>query len=371
MWWNLGELLPSELGTCLSGLSLPLVILTCVLFAGVSARSNQAEEFEEVEIEIPNESIRLSGTLTLPSGVGPHPCVVLLRGHLMEKRDAEALGFKFLETMAQQLAQKGIAVLRCDSRGTGKSTGNLAEATLEDFADDALAAVRFLKLRQEIDAKRVGLCGHSEGGWTAALGASRSKDVDFLILLATLGIAVDEAGRIQTEAMGQARGASDAEIQKILTLQRQVSTAARLGRVTEDLTREIREQVTKQLEKLPENQRPPVDAFVQAELDRILSPNFRYLLDYNPHEVLKAVKCSTLAVFGGMDTAVPAEVNLAAMKEAYQDGGNTDLTIKVIPKANHVFMEADTGTPEEIPQLRKEFVPGFLDMVAEWVLHVR
>ena len=116
MWWNLGELLHSELGACLSGLSPPLVILTCTLFAGALARSNQATEFEEVEVEITNESIRLSGTLTLPSGVGPHPCVVILRGHLMEKRDAEALGFRFLENMAHQLAQHGIVVLRCDSQ---------------------------------------------------------------------------------------------------------------------------------------------------------------------------------------------------------------------------------------------------------------
>jgi dienelactone hydrolase len=344
-----------------------LVILTCALFAGALARSSQAAEFEEVEVEIPNESIRLSGTLTLPSGVGPHPCVVLLRGHLMEKRDAEALGFRFLENMAHQLAQRGIAVLRCDRRGAGKSTGNLGEATLEDFADDALATVRFLKLRKEIDAKRVGLCGHSEGGWTAALAASRSKNVDFLILLATFGIAVEEAGRIQTEAMGEARGASDEEIQKIHALQKRIYEAARSGKVLNDLESEIREQVTKQFEKLPESQRPPVDAFVQMELARILSPNFRYLLDFDPKEVLKKVKCPVLAVFGEMDNAVPAEVNRAAMREAYQAGGNANLTIKVIPRANHVFMEADSGTPDEIPHLRKAFAPIFLKVLAEWV----
>jgi dipeptidyl aminopeptidase/acylaminoacyl peptidase len=190
MWWNFGELARSEPGISPFWMNLLLVILAFALSAVAAARANESAESEEAEVEFPNGSIHLSGTLTLPPGGGPHPCVVLLTGHGMETRDAEALGFKFLESMAQQLAQRGLAVLRCDKRGTGKSTGKFREATLEDFADDALAAVRCLKSQKKIDGKRVGLCGHSEGGWTAALAASRSEDLDFLILLATFGIPV-------------------------------------------------------------------------------------------------------------------------------------------------------------------------------------
>lgn len=368
MWRILSEPASTGPGGFRFGMSLVSVVLSLAVFAVAAVRSSQDGEFEETEVEIPNGSIHLSGTLTLPSGGGPHPCIVLLTGHGMEARDAEALGFRFLESMAQRLARRGLAVLRCDKRGTGKSTGNFREATLEDFAEDALATVRFLKLRKKIDGKRVGLCGHSEGGWTAALAASRSEDLDFLILLATFGIPVEGADRIQLEAMAKARGSTAEEIERIRLLQERVYAAARAGEVTGDLESEIHEQVKVQFDKVPENQRPPICAFVQKEIDRILSPNFRYLLEYSPPEVLKQIRCPTLAVFGESDSAVPAEVNQIAMREAFRAGGKASLTLRVIPEANHVFMTADIGTPEEIPYLKKEFAPGFLDAVAEWVL---
>jgi pimeloyl-ACP methyl ester carboxylesterase len=171
--------------------------------------------------------------------------------------------------------------------------------------------------------------------------------------------------------MAKARGSTAEEIERIRLLQERVYAAARAGEVTEDLESEIHEQVKVQFEKIPENQRPPIDAFVQKELQRITSPNFRYLLEYSPPDVLKQIRCPTLAVFGESDSAVPAKVNEIAMKEAFQAGGKASLTVKVIPKANHVFMEANTGTPEEIPHLKNEFAPGFLDTVAEWVLDKR
>src|SRR4029079_12019113 len=107
---------------------------------------------------------KLAGTLTLPPGDGPFPAVLLLTGSGPENRDEEVFGHKPFLVIADHLTRAGIAVLRVDDRGVGGSTGNVATSTTADFADDALAGVRFLKAHPRIAPGRIGLLGHSEGG---------------------------------------------------------------------------------------------------------------------------------------------------------------------------------------------------------------
>ena len=115
-------------------------------------------------------------------------------------------GFKVFRLIADHLTRHGIAVLRCDDRGVGASSGNTAQSTSSDFADDALAQVAYLRTRPEIDKAHVGLLGHSEGGLIAPIAASRSSDVAFIILMSGPGLTGAEIMLAQSETVGRAAG---------------------------------------------------------------------------------------------------------------------------------------------------------------------
>ena len=236
---------------------------------------------EKEEVKIQSGSITLTGTLTLPKSDAPYPCVVLhldpsSRG-LLEAADAFAP--IYFNQMADDLARNGIASLWYEMRGADLPQREYLEFTLQDFADDALAAVRFLEQRPGINSNRIGLCGLSGGGGLAALTASRSKNVDFLVLLATPGVSAEEADLIQNEAMGRARGATEEEVQETQRMSQRIHQAIRSGKADETLEADIRTVLIEGLKSIPEAQRPPVDSFVQAQIDRILSPYLKYLFD--------------------------------------------------------------------------------------------
>jgi predicted acyl esterase len=110
---------------------------------------------DQEEVKIQSGTITLAGTLTLPATGGPFPAVVLITGSGPQNRDEEVFGMKPFRLIADHLTHQGIAVLRCDDRGVGGSTGSTAQTTSSDFADDAVAQVQMLKGRPEIDQARI------------------------------------------------------------------------------------------------------------------------------------------------------------------------------------------------------------------------
>src|SRR5262249_22610129 len=154
------------------------------------------------------------GTLTVPRPGGPFPAVLLITGSGPQDRDEAVAGHKPFLILADHLTRQGVAVLRVDDRGVGGSTGTLATATGDDFADDVLAGVEFLKTRSEINPKRIGLIGHSEGGMVAPLVASKSNDIAFIVLMAGPGVPGDESLYLQGAALLRASGMNESEIAK-------------------------------------------------------------------------------------------------------------------------------------------------------------
>src|SRR4030095_15786633 len=159
---------------------------------------------EEVVFENEKHGVRLAGTLTLPLSKGPFPAVLLCTGSGPQDRDETVFGHKPFLLLADYLTRLGIAVLRVDDRGVGKSTGSFVEATSEDFASDALAGIEYLKTRKEIAPEKVGLLGHCEGGLIAPIVAAQSKDVAFVVMMAGPGLKGEQlvigAGGIETES---------------------------------------------------------------------------------------------------------------------------------------------------------------------------
>src|SRR5712691_5734789 len=167
---------------------------------------------EEVAYDNKQGHSHLVGTLTLPRSGGPFPAALLITGSGQQDRDEALMGHRPFLVLADYLTRRGIAVLRVDDRGVGGSTGEVARATTEDFAGDVLAGVAYLKTRKEIDPKRIGLIGHSEGGVIAPLCAARSRDVAFMVMLAGTGLPGEEILYRQGELILKAMGASPAVV---------------------------------------------------------------------------------------------------------------------------------------------------------------
>ncbi len=177
--------------------------------------------YRSAEVAYRNEAakIKLAGTLTLPRGKGPHPAVLLITGSGAQDRDETILGHKPFWVLADSLTRRGIAVLRVDDRGVGGSELGPPNPTSMDFVEDALAGVRFLKARKDLDPKRLGLIGHSEGGLIAPLAATRSKDVGFIVMLAGTGVTGERILLAQAALIAKAGGASETAITENRKLQ--------------------------------------------------------------------------------------------------------------------------------------------------------
>jgi pimeloyl-ACP methyl ester carboxylesterase len=330
--------------------------------------------YRQEEVKIENGGLVIAGTLTLPQSAGPHPAIVLITGSGAQNRDEEVFGFKVFGVLADKLTRAGFAVLRCDDRGVGGSTGSVPESTSADFAGDVMTEVKFLAARPEIDRTRIGLLGHSEGGMIAPLVATRSGDIAFIVLLSGPALTGEKIMLAQGELIGRAEGQPEAQIQENMKLQRTLFAAARDNKGWDEVLATVKAAVRKAVGALPEAQRnaiPDVDRMVEAQaqgqVNFVRSPWFRYFLDYDPAPTLARVNCPVLAIFGEKDLQVPTEANRAVMDDVAKKSGNRDFTIVVIPGANHLYQAATTGGASEYPRLKKEFAPGFEDALIPWL----
>lgn len=162
--------------------------------------------YREEEVGYSNEDVSLGGTLTLPQESGPFPAVLLISGSGAQDRDESIFGHKPFHVIADHLTRSGIAVLRVDDRGVGESGGSVAESVHADLAADVRAGVAFLANHPDIDARRIGLLGHSEGGAIAGTVAAATDDVAFIVLMAATGVPGDEVLFAQLEAINLAAG---------------------------------------------------------------------------------------------------------------------------------------------------------------------
>ena len=318
---------------------------------------------EDVAFPNQNANITLSGTLTLPPGEGPFPAAVLLSGSGPHDRDETIAGHHPFLILADHLTRKGIAVLRFDKRGVGKSTGNYAEATTGDFANDAEAALAYLKTRKEIDAKKIGLIGHSEGGMIAPMLAARSNDVAWIILLAGPGLKGEDTLLLQSEMILRAAGVNDTQIAKTRDFNKQTYALVRQERDPAKLETKVNGLV--QSSGLSASIPPTA---LQAQIRMIVSPWFRYFLDYDPVPALQKTMCPVLALNGEMDLQVPAKENLSKIQKALQDGGNKDFQTTELPGMNHLFQHCPTGSPTEYGAIEETISPEALNTISAWVL---
>jgi uncharacterized protein len=316
---------------------------------------------EEVSYENPAAHIRLAGTLTLPRGAGPFPAVILIAGSGPIDRDETLFGHKFFLVLADHLTRHGIAVLRVDKRGIDRSTGNYADATSADFADDVQAGIAYLKTRPEIEARKIGLAGHSEGGVIAPIVAARDPSVAFIVLMAGLGMKGDELLLEQNRLLAKAMGADDAQIEQVSAINRRAFTAAKTAKDSAEAAARLREILSTAGKAIG-----MTDAAVEAAIQQLSSNWFRFFLAYDPVPILREVKCPVLAINGSKDLQVPAKPNLEGIRQAL--AGNSNVDVKELPGLNHLFQKANTGAPSEYGEIEETFAPSALELISGWIL---
>lgn len=320
---------------------------------------------EDVTFINPKANISLAGTLTLPKKDGSFPAVILLSGSGPQNRDEELLGHKPFLVLSDYLTRNGIAVLRYDDRGTAESKGTFRTATSADFATDAEAALAFLQSRKEINQQKIGLIGHSEGGLIAPMVAQRSKAVSYIVLLAGPGIPGDQLLLLQQELIGRASGISEADLQKTKALNQKAFAIITQSTHADSLKTAL----TRYLKASPQNRPAGMteDAYINAQLNQLTSPWFKYFLSYDPAPVLEKVTCPVLALNGEKDLQVPPTADLTAIQKALAKGGNKNVQTQVLPNLNHLFQVCKTGSPDEYAQIEQTFAPVALSAITTWI----
>ncbi|OFW11261.1 MAG: hypothetical protein A3H96_25615 [Acidobacteria bacterium RIFCSPLOWO2_02_FULL_67_36] len=333
--------------------------------------------YREEEVTFANGPVTLAGTLTIPEGKGPFPALVMVTGSGPQNRDEELFGFKVFGVIADYFTRRGVAVLRYDDRGMGGSTGSLATATTADFAGDALAGLALLAGRPEIDRAHLGVFGHSEGADVAAIAAARSPNVAFIVMMAGMALRGDAVLRRQAEDSARALGGTDEQVTRILAAHQQLMDAVRTNAGPDALAPALRALMQAQIEGRSAANRQgmgDVNAFIDKALPAALAQNqntwIRFFVGFDPATAFAHVKCPVFALFGEKDTQVRPDLNKAPLEAAFAQGGNTRVTVKVYPEANHLFVKAVTGQVWEYPTLEKAFVPGLLDDLVAWVSSV-
>lgn len=321
---------------------------------------------EEVIFENKEAGVRLAGTLTIPANKRKYPAVVLVTGSGKQDRNEEIAKHKPFLIIADYLTRHGIVVLRFDDRGVGKSTGNYDKATTGDFANDALAAIAYLQGRKEVNSKKIGILGHSEGGIAASIAASKSGDVAYVVSLAGF---TKNFGEVALEQMlDQSRGAGksneDIELErswrkKVYAIAGEKSDSAAAAKKLWEAYNNLSEDEIKRL-NWPKGRH-------DAQIRQVLNPWWRYSLSLDNRQILMQVKCPVLALYGEKDVQVKAGENIPFVKEALKSGGNTHVEIKKLAGLNHLFQTASTGLEYEYIRIEETMSPEVLSMMAEWI----
>lgn len=324
--------------------------------------------YNAVEVTIKNvdANVELGGTLTLPKDGKPSAAVILVSGSGQQDRDETLMEHKPFLVLADHLTRQGIAVLRYDDRGAGKSTGDFATATSNDFAGDALAAIKFLNAHPQTKNAKLGIIGHSEGGLIAPLVANMSDLVDFNVLLAGPGVDGEAVILSQSKAIAKGMGASDSDLEKASKLNKKLMGIVRSSVGQKDISDDLRTAFEQWVASLDESERAEAKS-AAAGVAQMSTPWFRNFIVYDPAPALAANKCPTLALLGGKDLQVLVDPNKQAIEEALAMNQVEGNELVVFPNLNHLFQTAVTGLPGEYVSIDETMSPKVMKKITSWI----
>ena len=322
---------------------------------------------EDITFENKKAGVSLAGTLTLPKKDGVFPVVILISGSGPQNRDEELLGHKPFLVLSDFLTKNGIAVLRFDDRGTGKSSGDFKEATTFDFAKDVEYAIEYLQKRKEINKDKIGLIGHSEGGIIAPIIASENEDIDFIVLMAGSALRGDKLLLLQKYKIETQMGIN----RQLVESNQQIFAGAYEIILNESIENELVSDTlskyftSKYGQALPEKQKI-------ALINQLSSPWMINFIRLDPAVYLSKVNCPVLAINGSKDIQVPSKENLEIIKDNFRKTENTSVKVKELEDLNHLFQECETGSISEYGTIEQTISPIALKEILNWInIHIK
>lgn len=318
---------------------------------------------QEVVFENGGAHVRFAGTMSVPQGKGPFPAVVLVSGTGHNTRDEDVWGHKVFVVLADALSRRGFAVLRYDKRGVAGSGGDFDSATTADFASDADSAVEWLRSQPKIDAQRVGVLGHSEGGIIGPMVAAADKNVAFVVMIAGPALRGDRLFVLQSARTAKVYGAPEDYMARRKVFDQKLYDAI-VAAPTGEAARAVADKMVAEgvQEKL-------VDANEAEGLARDDTSAWeRYFLAYDPAPTLARLTVPVLAIYGALDVQVPADEDAAAARVALEK--NARATVVTLPGKNHLMQDAKTGGPNEYNDIEETMSPTALDLIVGWTAKI-
>ncbi|MFC6221685.1 alpha/beta hydrolase family protein [Hymenobacter artigasi] len=355
-------------GTTLSGtwkqpgLTAPMVLTRAAASTQAITKFKATPPYRESDVTFTNPVTknRLGGTLTIPAGEGPFAGVVLLSDSGPQTRDVDVNGYRMFGQLADYLTRHGIAVLRFDDRGVGKSTGSYSSATTADFVTDAQAAMTFLRAEKLVAAHRVGLLGHGEGANVALLAAAMpGRAPAFVVSLAGYGQLGNEVLRRQQGEIMRLIGADPS----------QVKAAQDVYQRTVDVIRQTPDNTVarSKVASLLLGANMGIDApMARARAVQLTSPWSRYFFDFDPQAKLPGVQCAVLLLNGTSDLQVSARRNMMPLYKALRHAKRTAADYK-LDGINHLFQPAPAQWPMINGVQQAVFSPEGLKIIHSWV----
>ncbi len=348
-----------------------------VLLALVVNYTIQAKGVKSDSVTYTRGKITYGATFSLPDNSKKVPAVIFISGTGPQDRDGSMAGFKFFAELASYLNGRGIAVLRIDDRGVGKTTGIYQQATTEDFAQDIEAGIDFLKKQPQVDTKKIGLLGHSEGGAVSFIVSSRHKDIAFLVSMAGLATKGIDALRKQNAALVASAKIPDHdkkrynEINELMfqtvydNVEKDSLGLAKVMQETYDTWKKKDDEYVKSLDIKFDHFRFPIYSYTM----QATGAWYRYHITFDPAKFIPKIKAPILALNGDKDLFVACQDNLSNIEKLAKEGGNKDVTTVVVPDVNHLFLACQECTPAEYSKLKKAFPPQVLTTIGDWIVN--
>lgn len=324
---------------------------------------------EILEVEVQGPSGVLAGTPLIPDTGDPSPLVVVfISGSGPQDRDSTLFGHKPFLQVAEALAERGVASLRCDDRGVGASKGDRSKATSLDYAEDAKAQLRYLIDDRGFDLRHVGIVGHSEGGMIGAfLAAGPNPPIAFAVLMAGPGISGGAVITGQTEDLFRAARVDPGLARVAVERNRALIDAVGAGAGEPEVRPLVREFVRAQIEcdtgHAPAE--PAVDEATRELAVALVNPWMRNWIRMDPAPAYARCAVPTLALFGGDDRLVSPERNVGPIEKASRDAP-VKPEIVVFNGLNHLFQKSGKGT-EDYAAIKTGVEPEVLEKIAVWV----
>lgn len=324
----------------------------------------------------PGDSVQYGVTITKPNGKGPFPAIVLITGSGSQDRDETIMNHKPFAVLADFLTKQGYLVMRVDDRGVGLSGGDPAKSTSYDFAVDVHHHVDYLLKRKDVNPKKIGLLGHSEGGLIAPIVASERKDLAFLVLLAGPGIPIARLMAEQNEAILRSNGIDsiaaasygDFFSRTMPKVAKAKDTTAAKAVLLDDLKEwSAKENPNRVFATTGVRDDKSAANYVSLVVKQLYSPWFRAFLQFDPQPYLRKINCRVLAINGSRDIQVLPESNSKGIRESLAAGGNKKAVVEVLPGLNHLFQSCKACTIMEYGVLSETISPLALEKIGDWL----